>query len=97
MPDIWHARKILGVVSFGVCGLWERISDIESLDRKEFPGFIVLKQSAGKVKTRVGIMWESKLLREIMASCDTKHVVKLYRAFHNEGGTRTSSFGPLPL
>ena len=89
--------KVIGAGSFGVCGLLEPISDIDSLHGKEFPKFIVVKQSAGKAETRVGMMWESKLLREIMASCDTKHVVKLHRTFHDEGGTGTSSFDSLPL
>ena len=49
--NAWRSRKVLGAGSFGVCGLWERISEGEDL-----PRFVVVKQNIRKGDARVGMM-----------------------------------------
>jgi hypothetical protein len=79
--NLWKARKVLGAGGNGVVGLWEYQGS-----NAQFPRNIVIKQGYDDPES---MAWESKLLRQITGT-GTEHVVKLYKGYHRDRGTRTS-------
>ena len=87
----WRPRGVLGAGTFGIIGLWDYIGQDNAMPRS-----LAVKQSFGSQSDANSLRWESKLLSEIR-STGTNHVVKIYKAFHQDGGTGTSEDrDPLP-
>lgn len=83
-------KRVLGAGTYGIVGAWELRGNSATL-----PTIIVVKQVFGRNSMET-LRVESKLLRDIMTS-NTTHVVKLYKSFHKEGGSGSStSKDPLP-
>jgi hypothetical protein len=84
----WQGVKVLGQGGYGLCGLFKYVGSDQSR-----PRYIVVKQSG---KPDRNLQNESRLLAQCRAS-GTPHVVKLYKSYHQEGGTGTSAkFDPFP-
>lgn len=84
----WEAVKVLGHGGYGLCGLFK----YKGRERNT-PGYIVVKQSGSPDRN---LRNESRLLRNLGAS-GSPHIVKLYKSYHREGGTGTSTkFDPHP-
>ena len=79
--NLWRAKKVLGAGGNGLVGLWEYQGN-----NVRFPRNMVIKQGYDDLES---MAWESKLLRQLTGT-GTKHVVKLYKGYHRDGGTGTS-------
>jgi hypothetical protein len=86
-PSIWKAKKIIGMGANGLVGLWE----YQGAD-PNMPKRMVIKQG----RDDDGMGWESRFLKAL-ATTESNHFVKLYKANHHVGGSGTSrKFDPIP-
>lgn len=81
-PNEWQARKVLGLGSSGLVGLWEYAGSNPSMP----PNMAIKQVSADYADV---LHNESKILCMIQAT-GTDHVVKVYKASHRDGGTGTT-------
>jgi hypothetical protein len=89
IAGVWKGVKVLGNGSYGLCGLFE----YQGSDQ-DMPKHIVVKQS-GRPDT--SLQNESRLLKRF-GDTGTVHIVKMYKSYHQEGGTGTSAdFDPSPF
>lgn len=92
----WRPRRILGSGASGLVGLWEFLGREPPVARDDTPTKIAVKQSAG-LEARLKLQWESKLLQQINGA-HSRHVVKIYKGFHLDGGTGTEATrDPIPF
>lgn len=85
----WKPIKVLGQGSYGICGLFENQEPDPNT-----PRHIVVKQSGNQDES---LKIESRLLARLGAA-GSRHVVKMYKSYHQEPGTGTSEdFDPLPF
>lgn len=89
-PTEWQARKVLGMGSTGLVGLWDYIGNDATK-----PRHMAVKQVAPDEHRSMRA--ESKFLH-LLASTGTKHVVRLYKEAHALAGTGTmDDQDPLPF
>lgn len=92
----WKPRKVLGSGASGLVGLWDFVRREPPVEHDDTPLRIAVKQSAGAA-ARFKLQWESKLLQQIMGA-NTKHVVKIYKGFHLDGGSGAEATrDPIPF
>jgi len=87
-PSIWKAKKIIGMGANGLVGLWEYKGADPNMPKR-----MVIKQG----QDDDGMGWESRFLKAL-ATTESNHFVKLYKANHHVGGSGTSrKFDPIPF
>ncbi len=84
----WEGVQVLGGGSFGIAGHWKYRGSANAHITRD----LVVKQSAGEGKE--ALLAESRLLRLCMR-CNSEHIVKLYKAYFQAGGTGTLKDGVL--
>lgn len=88
MSGLWKGVRVLGSGSYGLCGLFRYLGSDEKV-----PKYVVVKQSGRPDRS---LQNESRLLAQC-GRAKSIHVVKMYKSYHQEGGTGTSKrFDPHP-
>ena len=88
IAGVWQGVRVLGQGGYGLCGLFKYMGNDERI-----PQHIAVKQTGRPDKA---LLNESRLLAQLGAS-GSRHIVKMYKSYHQEGGTGTSrDFDPYP-
>ena len=88
IAGVWEGVRVLGQGGYGLCGMFKYKGQDERV-----PPYIAVKQTGRPDKA---LLNESRLLAQLGAS-GSPHIVKMYKSYHQEGGTGTSTnFDPYP-